>query len=402
MSDWKAACDTYVASIRDRLVSMRRHLHAHPEPSGEEFETSRYVAQVLADAGLHPRVVAGGRGVIVEPPDQGDGPRITVRGDIDALRLHDQKDVEYRSTKPGIAHACGHDAHTSIILGTALTLSACAKDLPDDFRWRAIFQPAEETSEGAVEMVADGATDNVSAILGLHVDPEREIGHFGFCHGTMTAYCNEVDIVIRGEGGHAARPHSAVDPIAAAVQLISSLYLSLPRSVDSRDPSVITFGSIHGGDSRNVIPHEVRVGGTARTHSAKARDILKERIVDIAKGVEAGTRTSIDIRFKPGPDAVINDPIVTRICERAIDDLFGSQAVELITTPSMGGEDFAEYLAKVPGCFFRLGAARTTGRTYLLHSEHFDLDDDVLVVGTRALVRCALEVHADGGGRQQG
>jgi amidohydrolase len=399
MNDWKFACDTYVDSIRDRLVTMRRYLHAHPEPSGEEFDTSRYVAQILADAGLHPRIVTSGRGVIVEPPDQGDGPRVTVRGDLDALRLHDQKNVEYSSTKPGIAHACGHDAHTTMILGTALTLASCAESLPDDFRWRAIFQPAEETSEGAIEMVADGATDNVSAILGLHVDPERAVGQFGFCHGTMTAYCNEVDIVIQGEGGHAARPHSAIDPVAAAVQLVSTLYLALPRAVDSREPAVITFGSIHGGDSRNVIPHEVKVGGTVRTHSAKARDILQDRILDIAKGVEAATRTKIDIRFKPGPDAVINDPAVTGICERTIEEAFGPEAIEIITAPSMGGEDFAEYLADVPGCFFRLGAARSTARTYLLHSEHFDLDDDVLVVGTKALVRCAIEVGESARGK---
>jgi amidohydrolase len=208
----------------------------------------------------------------------------------------------------------------------------------------------------------------------------------------MTAYCNEVDIVVRGAGGHAARPHNAVDPIAAAIQLVSMIYLSLPRSVDSRDPAVITFGSIHGGASRNVIPHEVNIAGTARTHSAAARDTLQRRIYEIAKGVETGTRTTIDINFKPGPDAVINDLAVTAICERTTAEMFGPKAVEIITSPSMGGEDFAEYLVDVPGCFFRLGAARSEARTYPLHSEHFDIDDDVLTVGTKTLVRCAVEI----------
>ena len=388
--DWQTAIDEHIATLRPRLVALRRHLHTHPEPSGEELETTRHLSRLLADTGLDVRVIASGTGLVAEPAGQDASPRIAFRADIDALRVADEKDVAYRSCKPGIAHACGHDAHATIAVGAALALDACAAALPWPVRWRLILQPAEETSTGAREMVAAGAVDNVDAIVGLHLDPERRLGRTGFGRGTLTAYCNEVDVVIRGVGGHAARPHHAADPISAAVQLISSAYHGLPRSVDSRDPAVLTFGSIHGGAARNVIPEEVRIAGTARTHSVGARETLERRLREIAAGVAALTGTSIELTFRHGPDAIINDPVVTEICERAVAELIGAGAIERITMPSLGGEDFSEYLASVPGCFFRLGSWTGAAPAPLLHSGHFDVDDDVLVLGAKLMARCVV------------
>ena len=386
--DLHASIDEHVDSLRPKLAALRRYLHAHPEPSGEEIETTRHLARVLRDAGLAVTVVASGTGLLAEPGGQNAGPRIAFRADIDALRIADEKDVEYRSLTPGVAHACGHDAHATIGVGAALALHACTSSLPWPVRWRLILQPAEETSTGAREMVAAGAVDNVDAVVGLHVDPERRVGRTGFGHGTLTAYCNEVDVVIRGVGGHAARPHHAADPISAAVQLISSAYHGLPRSIDSRDPAVLTFGTIHGGAARNVIPEIVRIAGTARTHSVGARETLERRLREIGAGVAALTGTSIELTFRHGPDAIVNDPVVTEICERAVAELIGVDAIERITIPSLGGEDFSEYLAHVPGCFFRLGSRLGDAPAPLLHSGHFDVADDVLVLGAKLMARC--------------
>lgn len=391
------ALDDAIDRLRTMLGELRRHLHAHPEPSGEEIETTRHLAGVLVRAGLDARVVADGTGLIVEPKGQAAGQRIAFRADTDALRISDEKAVAYRSTRPGVAHACGHDVHATIAAGAALALAATAPRLPKALRWRAIFQPAEENSTGAKRMVEAGAVDDVAAIVGLHVDPERNYGRTGFTQGTLTAFCNEVDVVVRGAGGHAARPHHAADPIAAAVQLVASAYQGLPRAVDSRDPAVLTFGSIHGGSARNVIPEEVRLTGTARTHSVAARDALERKLRAIGEGIEAMSCTRIELTFRHGPDAIINDPGVTAICEQATLELLGPLAVEPITVPSLGGEDFSEYLATVPGCFFRLGTRRGDERTPLLHSGHFDVDDDVLVLGAKLLARCVLalsERHA--------
>jgi len=385
-----ASLDGHIDASRQKLAALRRHLHAHPEPSGSETETTRHLAGVLRDAGLTVTIAPSGTGLVAEPGKQGTGPRIAFRADIDALRVADEKDVEYRSQTPGVAHACGHDAHATIAVGAALALEASAAVQSQPPRWRLILQPAEETSTGAREMVAAGAVENVDAIVGLHLDPERRFGRAGFGRGTLTAYCNEVDVVIRGVGGHAARPHHAADPISAAVQLISSAYHGLPRSVDSRDPAVLTFGSIHGGAARNVIPEEVRIAGTARTHSIGARETFERRLREIGAGVAALTGTNIAMEFRHGPDAIVNDPVVTEICERAVAELIGADAIERITVPSLGGEDFSEFLVKVPGCFFRLGSRVGEKPAPLLHSGHFDVSDDVLVLGAKLMARCVV------------
>ena len=389
--DWQTKLDRRVDELGERLVAVRRHLHAHPEPSGQEVETTRYLASILCDRGLSAAVPSSGRGIVAEPGLRQASHRIALRADIDALRVVDEKAVAYRSRVAGVTHACGHDGHAACVLGAVLALTAAERDLPWPVPWRAIFQPAEESSEGAKEMIAAGALDNVSAIVALHVDPERLTGRAAFKPGTLTAYCCELDVVVRGRGGHAARPHHSLDPIAAACQFASAVYQLVPRSIDSRDPAVVTFGSIHGGFTQNVIPEEVRLRGTARTHSAAAILRIEERVADIARGIAEATGTRIEVTFGRGPDAVVNDPAVTRICESAARALLGTDALETIDSPSMGGEDFAEYLAHVPGCLFRLGVGRIGQRDYL-HSPRFNLDEAALPIGAKLLARSAVEL----------
>ena len=390
--DLKNTLDRRVDEIADRLIAVRRHLHSHPEPSGAEVETTRYLDGLCTEAGLKTWVAPSGRGLIAERADADDAPRIGLRADIDALRLQDEKEVEYRSAVEGLTHACGHDAHAAMVLGAAWALQRAHADLPWPVPWRAVFQPAEESSEGAKEMIAAGAVENVRSIVAIHVDPERRVGGVGFRAGTLTAFCNEIDVVVRGRGGHAARPHHSVDPIAAACQFASSVYQFVPRSLDSRDPAVVTFGSIHGGFTQNVIPEEVRLRGTSRTHSHAATSKVEERILEIAHGVAAASGTEIEVSFKRGPDAVINDPAVTAACMQATGELLGAAAIESIALPSMGGEDFSEYLARVPGCLFRLGVAGDGETSHFLHSPRFDIDERSLAIGAKLLARCAVRL----------
>lgn len=396
MAAWETTIDRRIDALGQRLVAIRRHLHAHPEPSGEEFETSGYLAGLLDQAKLDVRMIPSRRGLVIEPCGQGDGPRVAMRGDIDALRVDDEKTVAYRSTAEGIAHACGHDAHATMIVGAALALAECADHMPWPVSWRALLQPAEETSLGAIEMVEAGAVDNVSAIVGMHVEPERRIGKVGFRSGTLTAYCDEIDVTIGGTGGHAARPHHAADPIAASAYFLSALYQLLPRTLDSREPLVLTFGSIHAGAARNVIPTELSLRGTARTHSREAREHFERQVEVIANGVSAATGCSVAIEFKQGPDAVINDARVTSVCQAVTQAVLGNDSVEAIEEASMGGEDFAEYLQHTPGCFFRLGVGNGDGTDEPLHSGHFDLDERALCIGAKILARSLVALSQPG------
>lgn len=394
MSDWTNSLDRWIDDNAERLISLRRHLHAHPEPSGEEHATTEHLAGVLDEAGLVVTTAPTGRGLWAEPPGQAEGPRVGLRADIDALRLPDLKTVAYRSTVDGIAHACGHDSHASMAVGAALALRALADQTPNDLRWRLILQPAEETSLGARELVDAGVMRDVKSIVGLHVDPDRDLGRVGFSRGTLTAFCDEIDIVVRGSGGHAARPHAASDPLLAAVQLLSTIYQSLPRAVDPREAVVATFGYLHGGSARNVIPSEVELKGTMRTHSREARDTLEARILLIAEGLAAATETSIDVSFTQGPDAVVNDERATKLCEQVAAQLLGAEAIEPTGLASLGGEDFAEYLVDTPGCFFRLGTRSGPTSAIPLHSGSFDLDERAIAVGAKLLARCTHALNA--------
>jgi amidohydrolase len=390
MRDWQEGIDSYIEERSERWISVRRHLHSHPEPSREEFRTTEYLARQLGEVGLRVRVAPSGRGLIAEPDGLHSRPRVAFRADMDALRISDAKSVPYRSCHDGVMHACGHDAHATMALGAALALRESRDAFPTPIAWRAIFQPAEEVSEGAEEMIEAGAMEDVRSIVALHVDPELSVGRVGQRVGTLTAACQEVQVMIRGVGGHAARPHLSVDPIAVAAQFISSLYQFLPRSVDARDPSVMTFGCIRGGTSPNIIPEEVELLGTIRTLSDRAAAQVEERITQLARGLSTASRCTIDVVFRQGTAAVVNDPEVTAACVQAAGQVVGPSHVEEIRLPSMGGEDFSGYLKHARGCLLRLGVASLDRPRYALHSPHFDIDEGALAIGARVLAHSVV------------
>lgn len=402
--DWKAQLDTVVADNANQVVALRRHLHAHPELSGAELQTSLHLYQLLGKLKLDLRMGPEGCGVIAESPNASGEPtsagglpppppnRIAFRGDIDALSIQDEKKVPYRSTHTGIMHACGHDAHTAIAYGTILALTKLQQQdqLPWPVAWRAIFQPAEETASGAAQMIANGVLEGVEKIFALHVDPMRRTGEIGLRAGPLTAHCDMLKFTVRGEGGHAARPHESKDPIAAAALLISTLYQFVPRATDSLDAVVLTIGQVQGGKNPNVIPDTVSLSGTLRTLDAAVRTRTVEQIRQVVRGVEEITDTKIGIDFPVSIPSVQNDAELTRLVWQAAEEILGTDNVQLIPRPSMGSEDFACYLAHIPGVMFRLGSAADLAATTSLHTPKFDIDETALAIGTRLMTRAVI------------
>src|SRR3954470_3669808 len=314
-SDWREKIDAAVDDSMERMIALRRHFHAHPEPSGEELQSSLHLYRLFDEMGLTVRMGPEGCGVIVECRNPTAGRRIALRADIDALRIDDQKQTPYRSTVPEVMHACGHDAHTATVFGALLALDRLEgeRSLPWSVRWRAIFQPAEESGDGAKAMMAAGALDGVAAILAAHVDPTHRAGIIGVKSGPLTASCDDMRITVRGRGGHAARPHESNDPIAAAAELVSTLYQFVPRATDSQDAVVVSFGQIHGGQNNNVIPEEVVLDGTVRTLNRDIREKTVEHIRTLADGIAKVTGAKLEVSFRYGSPSVQNDEKITEL-----------------------------------------------------------------------------------------
>lgn len=391
-NNWPAALDRTVDEARDQLVRIRRHLHQHPELSGNEHETTAYIANVLRTAGLDPKIGPAQRGVIVEERADRSMPKIALRADIDALPIAETRECAYRSTQPGVMHACGHDGHTATVLGAILALAKLrdAGELPCPVRWRGLFQPAEETLLGAKEMTAAGALDGVGAILSMHMDPSRPVGTIGVRNGAFTANCDTLKIDITGRGGHGARPHQTIDPIAVAAQLITALYAQLPRLVDSQDAIVISFGQVVAGEAANVIPDRALLRGTLRTLDPEVRRQAKAEIERVSRATAEGMRAKIDLEWYSGIGAVVNDAVMTDLLREAGAQVVGQDHVREIARASMGSEDFASYLEKVPGSMFRLGCASPAVGNSGLHTPTFDLDEQALVIGAKILARGAI------------
>lgn len=372
---------------------MRRYLHTNPEPSGEEHATSLYLYQMFSDLEYDVRMGPEGRGLIVDRGGQSESARVAIRADIDALRIQDRKNVPYASQRPNVMHACGHDAHSAIAFGALMAVSelATADRLPWPVPLRAIYQPSEETAIGAQEMIDAGALEGIEAIFCTHVDPTRPLGHVGIRAGMMTANCESMQFTINGRGGHAARPHESLDPIAAAAQLISTLYLFVPRATDSQDAVVVTIGQVGGGDNPNVIPERVDLHGTLRTLSEEVRRKTIDHIRQLARGIEEVSSTKIDVQFHVSMQGVRNDPQLVELIRRAAAPVVGPDSVDRIQRPSMGSEDFAAYLQHVPGAMFRLGSSSGPETSAGLHTPLFDLDEEALRIGAKVLARSLVD-----------
>jgi len=397
MANWETILNDEIDRGEANLIELRRLLHRFPEPSGEEFQTSLTLYQKLDELGLSVRMGPDGRGVIADlqtnSPEAQALPRLALRGDIDALRIHDAKNVEYCSQNVGMMHACGHDAHATVVFGAAAALQQLTNDrqLPWPVNARFIFQPAEETCEGAKAMIEADALENVAGIFATHMEPGLPLGKVGFRKGELTASCDVVRISIRGSSGHGARPYEANDPIAAAAQLINTIYLAIPRVTQTHEAVVVSFGEIHGGTSPNVIPEIVELQGTMRTLQRETREETIRHIERIAAGIAMATKTRISVTFELGTDAVRNDSMAIDLLRASTVELLGVTSVHEIPRASMGGEDFAFYLNEVFGAMIRLGCAAPGSTEWpLLHSSNFDIDERVLSIGAKILSRAVI------------
>jgi amidohydrolase len=386
-------------SRADRWVKFRRRIHATPEPSGQERATTALVAEQLRESGLAPTIMAGEVGVTAEIDLGAAGDTfIALRAELDCVPVHDDKQVAYASTHPGLCHACGHDAHATIVLAAAAALRQNAgllRGMPLRHNVRLIFQPAEETATGARSMIHQGALSGVEAIVALHVDPTLDAGRIGLRTGAMTAACKTFRVTVQGRGGHSARPFEALDPIPAAVMLIDQFYQLGPRSMDGRYPLALTIGSITAGSAANAIPNHAVMLGTLRTARIQDTEAVQARMEAIVRGVTESTGCEVTLDFLQFCPATENDPALVKTLAEAIGDLLGPAALHWIEVPSLGGEDFAFYQELVPGAFLRLGAAPQDPRARRpLHSSHFDIDETALLVGAKVLCRAALELAA--------
>ena len=393
--DWQSELDRVVERQFASLVELRRHLHIHPEPSGEERETTRYISQWLEDSGYNTRIGPDGRGLLADFPSKQSRfplPRIALRADLDGLRIQDSKQAAYQSKVKGVMHACGHDAHTALVAGALSAI--CELEQREYLPWpvslRGIFQPAEETCQGARDMIEFGALERVEAIFSTHMDPLRSIGHVGLRKGTLTANCDEVMLTISGRGGHAARPHETSDPIAAAAQLINAIYVSLPRLTDSQDAVVVTIGQISGGENANVIPEKVQLRGTLRTLDRTVRDQTLKHLELLADGVGSTTRTTITLTLGPGAPGVFNDHELFDLVRHSAREVVDDNGLDALSRPSMGSEDFAFYLQEIPGFMLRIGSLAEHSQPTPLHTPEFDIDERAISVGARILARIAI------------
>jgi amidohydrolase len=391
--------DRWLASRGAELVALRRHLHAHPELSHQEFETAGLVARELAVAGLQPQLLPKGNGVIC---DIGEGDRktaervIALRADMDALPLQDVKQVDYRSTVPGVTHACGHDVHTTILLGVGLALAQLAEhdELPG--RVRLMFQPAEEaTPSGAPEVIAAGGLKDVAAIFGMHCAPQLPIGMVGVRSGPFTAAADKVEVTLTGPGGHTARPHLTVDLVHALSRLVVDVPALLDRRVDPRAGISMVFGAIHAGEAPNAIPSEGKASATVRVLNREAWRTAPEMVTQLVHDAVAGTGASVDVAYTRGVPPVINDRMATAVIAGAAGAALGPDRVTEAEI-SMGGEDFAFYLEQVPGAMVRLGTGIPGAEAMDIHQASFDVDERAIGYGVRVMVHTALAALATG------
>ena len=386
--------DRWLAARGAELVAVRRHLHAHPELSHQEFKTAALIARELTAAGLSPRMLPTRNGVMC---DIGQGERvIALRADLDALPVPDVKDVDYRSTVPGVTHACGHDVHTTILLGVGLALAqlAAADELPG--RVRLVFQPAEETTpSGAPQMIAAGALDDVAAIFGLHCAPQLPTGMVGVRSGPFTAAADKVEVRLSGPGGHTARPHLTVDLVNALGRLVVDVPALLTRRVDPRAGVSMVFGAVQGGEAANAIPSAGLARATVRVLNRDAWRSVPDLVTRLIQDVAAATGATAEVDYSRGVPPVINDRMATAVIAGAAGAALGADRVTEAEI-SMGGEDFAFYLEQVPGAMIRLGTGIAGAEPMDIHQASFDVDERAIGHGVRVMVHTALAALATG------
>lgn len=396
MSD-EGWAERFLDAHRAELIAFRRHLHAHPELSYAERETTDLIAQRLQVAGLDPKLLPNECGLTCDI-GAGSGPVIALRADIDALAMDDEKDVPYRSQRPGVAHTCGHDVHTTVVLGAGLALNdlLAAHTKPSNQsngRVRLIFEPAEESLPGgAVEVIDAGGLDDVVAIYGLHCDPKLDVGTVAVREGALTSATDMVMLDLHGPGGHTARPHMTVDLVKVAAGVATELPDMVRDRLADRGETLLVFGALRAGDAVNVIPSHAELRGTFRTPHRDAWDGAESVVTAALDDLLEGTGATWHLDYRRGIPPVVNTPAETQRIAAAARTVVGERGV-IEAAQSLGGDSFAWFLEMVPGSYARLGVhgPDTDGVRLDLHSSTFDVDERAIDIGVQVLVNAALD-----------
>ncbi len=387
-----------IAELEETMIAFRRHFHQHPELGFQEVETAKYILNQIKELDLNIRHPVARTG-IVATMRSGDGPYpasgvgcIALRSDMDALPIQETGDLPYKSVNDGVMHACGHDGHMAILLGTLLALDRLREQWQGTVKF--IFQPAEEGEGGARYMMAEGALNNpdAEAIFGLHLWNYQDFGTIGIKSGPVLAAADEFEIIVKGEGGHGAMPQGTVDAIYVAAQLVVALQSIISRNLDPLQSGVVSIGQIQGGQNFNIIADKVALKGTARAYREEDRQLIKSRLKGVCDGIAATYGAAIELDYHDGYPPTLNDPAMTEVARRAARKVTADGVGEPYL--SMGGEDMAYFLREIPGCFIFLGSAKPEHQAAKVphHCFHFDFDERALAVGASVFLEIVQEL----------
>jgi amidohydrolase len=372
-------------TIDNEIIKMRRHIHKYPETGGNEYGTAKFIESKLKEFKI-PYKRVGKTGVVAVVRGAKPGKTIALRADMDALPVQEDNTLEYKSKNDEVMHACGHDAHMAVMLGVSKMLAKKKNKLCGNVKF--LFQPAEETSDGAESLIKGGALKNpdADAILGIHVCPWIKSGKIGLKYGEMMAAVDKLKISFEGEIAHGAYPHLGKDALIAAAAFINSAQIAVSRESDPVDPVVITFGKIKGGDGYNIICENIEIEGTVRTLNNTARRRVKESIIAKLKAVELAYGVKYKLVYDSVGSALTNTKEITKFCHNTAKEFYGKQDIVILERPSMGGEDFAEYLHEIPGNFMYIGTAKNKATSYPWHHSNFNIDESALPKAAKYIV----------------
>jgi hippurate hydrolase len=372
--------------VGEKIVALRRDIHREPELGFDTEKTAGKVLAALDGLPLDIRTGIAENGVVATLKGGGDGPTVGLRADMDALPIREETGLPFASETDGKMHACGHDGHTSMLVGAAHALSGVRERVNGTVKF--FFQPAEEGGGGGKVMVEEGVADDVASIFALHLWPGLPFGKAATKAGPIMAAADAFEMTVRGAGGHGAMPHLAADAITMAAQIVTALQTVVSREVDPVEPAVLTVGEIGAGTAFNIIPETARLGGTVRTLNEDLRRKMPERIAHLARSVAQGMRGDAEIDYEFSYPVTMNDEGVARRALGVIGDLFGEENALELPNPSMGAEDFAFFLQKIPGAFIWLGVGEDVSG---LHTPTFAFDEEILPLGSALLTALALE-----------
>ena len=369
----------------EKIVALRRDIHREPELGFDTEKTAEKVLAALEGLPLEIETGFAKNGIVATLEGEGDGPTVALRADMDALPILEDTGLPFASETEGKMHACGHDGHTSMLVGAAQALSRMRDQLDGTVKF--VFQPAEEGGGGGKVMVDEGVAEGVSSIFALHLWPGLPFGKVATKAGPIMAAADAFEMKINASGGHGAMPHLASDAIVIAAQVVTALQTIVSREVDPVEPAVLTVGEIGAGTAFNIIPDKARIGGTVRTLNADLREMIPSRIEELARGVAQGMRGDVDLDYTFSYPVTVNDEAAADLALGVAENLFGGESVLTLPNPSMGGEDFAYFLQKVPGAFIWLGVGEDASG---LHTPNFAFDEEILPRGSAMLTALAI------------